>query len=558
MITAKNPLYVFNNYVEQVLDGTIVAGAYVRAACKRHVDDIEKSKTGDWPYYFDESAAQNLLLAWPLTFHHTIGSFAAAPFVLEPWQAFIVCSIFSWKHTETNQRRFRSAYVTMGRKNGKSTLAASVAIKLAALDKEEQAQVFIGATKREQANIIFSEVGRQCRSTLSLHNIADQRQYEIRFGESYIKPLGSDRSFDGLSPSGVIFDELHEWKEQHRPFYDTLTTGFAARRQPLRFTITTAGSTRSLLWKEEETFARGVVDGSIKDETTFAFIASIDPDDDPFDESVWVKAMPNLGVSVDPEFIRNEANKAKFSVTKRNAFIRYYMNREVSASEQAISVDDWKRCKGDLTDWADADAIVGAMDAGGRNDLGAIALVARFCNGTSSDGSQLYRYEVKTWAFMDQDTKRDLTQMPFVQFVQKNQLTVTPYTFVAMRDKLTDEAREVGAGLIGFDPFATQGVAEDMMRDGFQVVRIQQSRMNYHDAIDQFLSLIEKQEIKHDGNDLLSWAVTNLVVTADHSGRYMPDRRNSADKIDPVVALLMSLRLLNTIKPKPTGALFVA
>lgn len=558
MIKQDNPLNIFNSYVDKVISGELVAGSYVREACLRHVSDLEKSKTGDWPYYFDEVSAQNLILAWPLTFRHTIGSYAASPFVLEPWQSFIICSVFGWKHQADGRRRFRQAYVTMGRKNGKSTLAASVAIKMAALDREPQAQVFIGATKREQANIIFSEVGRQCRSNLALHELAEQRQYEIQFGESYVRPLGSDRSFDGLSPHAVIFDELHEWKEQHRPFYDTLTTGFAARKQPLRFTITTAGSTRSLLWKEEETYAKGVVDGSIRDETTFGFIASIDADDDPFNEEIWPKALPNLGVSIDADFIRSEAKKSKFSVTKRNAFIRYYMNREVSASEQAISGEDWQACKGDLTSWKKADAIVGAMDAGGRNDLGAIALVARFNVGKSGDGSALYRYEVKTWSFMDEDTKRDLSQMPWVQFIQRNELTITPYTFVSMRDKLAEESREVGAGVIGFDPFATQGVAEDMMADGFEVVRIQQSRMNYHGAIDQFLSLVEKREIKHDGNQLLKWAVTNLVVTADNSGRYMPDRKNSADKIDPVVAILMGLRLLNTIKPKPTGAIFVA
>ena len=557
MISNVQAIADFDKYVDGVEAGSIVAGEHVRAAVMRHIDDLERMESGEFPYHFDRDAANWAIEGFPLIFRHTVGAYAGSPFVLSPWQAFIIGSIFGWK-CEDGSRRFRRAYVTLGRKNGKSTLAAAIAILLAEFDNEKQAQVFIGATKYDQAKVIFDEADRMIRNSPGLASLGKVMVSRIKFGDSYIRPLGSDKAFDGLNPHGIIFDELHAWKEQHRPFYDTLTTGSASRRQPLRFTITTAGDTKSQLWIEEENHAKMVVSGEIKEEGYFVFIACLDKEDDPLDETTWPKSMPNLGVSVSIDYIREQAREALVSPKARNRFIRYFANRQVSSNEQAIDVQEWDNCEGQLSDWTTADVVCGAMDAGGRNDMGAIAMVARFPDGFDSEGETNWRYECRVKCYMDTETNRDLDEMPWMQWVQMNQLKVVPYVFTSMRDELAFDMQSVSGRQIGFDPWATQAIAEEMQQEGFECVRINQNRFNLHEPLDLFLSSIKKRSITHDGHPVLRWAVQNLVINSDSQDRWMPDRKESADKIDPVVALIMALRLASLAPNRPKGPAFIS
>jgi phage terminase large subunit-like protein len=546
---------VFNKYVEGVSSGAIVANRYVRLAVERHINDLQR----DWEYEFAEDTADRAISAFPALFRHTVGSYAGKPFELSPWQAFIVGSIWGWKNRDDRTRRFRRAYVTLGRKNGKSTLAAGIAILLAQFDNEAQAQVFIGATKVDQAKLIFHEASRMIGSSTHLKKLAERRVLQINFPstDSFIRPLGSDRAFDGLNPSGIIFDELHAWKEQHRAFYDTLTTGSASRTQPLRFTITTAGDSNSLLWKEEDGNARKMLDGQYREDTYFAYIATLDAEDDPFDEAVWPKSMPNINISVSPEYIREQAREAEISAAARNRFKRYFANIEVSSTEQAIEPKKWAACKGEFDDWRMADVVVVAVDAGGRNDLASLSYVARFPDGQDEQGDPVYRYQVKTSNYMDQDTTRDLSEMPWLEWVDKGLIKVVPYVHSAMFGEIMRELPAMGGRKVGFDPFATQQMAEQLQQEGFESVQIQQNRFKLHAPLSLLLDLVEKGKLIHDGDPVLAWAAQNLVINADHQGRWMPDRKTSSEKIDPIVATVMALRLAMLEPEGPKGSMFI-
>lgn len=551
----------FDGYIDGVIDGSIVVGKHVRNAVERHLNDVERFKSGQFPYKFDRQAAERAIEAFPLLFRHTIGAYADSPFELSPWQAFIVGSLFGWR-CEDGTRRFRRAYVSIGRKNGKSTLAAGLAILLGAFDGEQQSQVYIGATKVDQAKVIFNEATRMIKRSPYLNKVADIRVSQINFDKSnsYIRPLGSDRAFDGLNPHGILFDELHAWKELHRPFYDTLTTGSASRKQPLRFTITTAGDNKSTIWKEENDYAVQVASGHVDEESYFVYVACLDSKDELFEESCWFKSLPNLGVSVSIDYIREQAREAQASPQARNRFARYFGNIEVTSAEQAIDPAEWDECEiAELSDWNGADVVAGGIDAGGRNDLGASVLVARFPDGFEDDGSQSYRYEIRCKCFIDGDTKRDLTQQPWGTWVHAGKLQVTNSVFNDMRDTLSHDLEQFHGRLIGFDPWNMQQMAEELQAEGFEPVRINQNRFNLHEPLTLFLDLIRKRKIAHDGSQpLLRWAIGNLVINADSNERWMPDRKQSGDKIDPVVAAIMALRLASLAPAKARGSLFVS
>ena len=551
---------LMDDYVTDVLNGTIVTGSHVRASVERHVKDLERQNTEGFEYRFDRDLADFAITGFPILFRHTIGKHAGDPFVLSPWQAFIVGSVFGWTDNE-RKRRFRRAYCSLGRKNGKSTLAAGVAILLAAFDGEQQSQVYIGATKFDQAKIVYNEADRMVSKSPRLKSMADQRVAQINFPStnSFIRPLGSDKAFDGLNPHGIIFDELHAWKETHRPFYDTLTTGSAARAQPLRFTITTAGDDKSMLWKEENKYAVEVVHGRVNEETYFVFNACIDKDDDPLDEKVWIKSMPNLGVSVSADYIREQAREAEVSVQTKNRFVRYFANREVSSNEQAIDPELWDHCTASLSNWKSASAICAAIDAGGINDLMAYALVARFPDGIDTHGRPKWRYETLTRCYIDVDTNRNLNESPWAEWVQTKRLRVCGDLYATVKEELTKDMRQFKVRQVAFDPWNMQQMGEELHRAGFDVIKVPQQRYTMHEPTSLLLDLIRRKKITHDGKDsLLRWSIGNLVLDVDSDNRWKPSKKKSGDKIDPVVALIMALRQCSLAPQRSRGSLFVA
>lgn len=561
LISLPSGMDDFSKYVAGVTSGDIIVGKHVAAAVRRHVSDLERSKTDGFPYVFDPRKAASAIEIFPILFRHTVGAFAGSPFYLSPWQAFIVGSLFGWRCLD-GTRRFRRAYVSIGRKNGKSTLAAGIALLLGTLDGEEQAQVFIGATRLDQSRIIFAEAGRMVQRSPYLAKVADVRVNKINFpaSNSYLQPLGSDKAFDGLNPHGVIFDELHAWKEQHRAFYDTLTTGSASRTQPLRFTITTAGDMQSRLWIEENEQAIQVVSGAFVDESYFVYVACLDDDAELFDESAWLKSLPNLGVSVSLEYIRELAREAEVSPQARNRFLRYFGNRQTTNIEAAINVEEWDACQvSELSDWRQAEAITCAIDAGGLCDLMAVAYVAKFDIGEDEQGKTAYRYEVKVECYMDAGTERDLNLEPWYSWKFNGDLHVVPSVYGTVREDVTETMYELGARQIGFDPWNMQQMGETFDADGFEAIKIPQNRYNHHAPLTLLLDLVRTRRIAHDGSQpILRWAMGNLVINSDASERWMPDRKNSKDKIDPAVAVLMALKLASIAKPRPKGSVFVS
>lgn len=556
------------SYVDAVLNGEIVTCELVRAAVQRHVDDLARQSTKEFPYHFDANHAAIACDFFPLTLRHSIGDFAGMPFELEPWQAFAVAVIFGWKRDDDSSRRFRKVYWSMGRKNGKSSIAAGLAIFLAMLDvnphtgkPEDVAEVILSATKRDQTDVIYKEIERMRHQSphIAKASTAINRQVTFKHNSGSIRGVGSDKPFDGLNPHAIIMDELHAWKERHRKFYDTMQTGSGYRRQPLIVTITTAGDDKSYLWLEEYRYAAGVARGDIRDESLFSFCFELDTDDDPLDESLWLKANPNIGVSVKLDFLRQQARPAKTSKLALNRLTRYHGNRLVASTEQAFDLQQWDGCKGELSDWSKADAIGGGVDLGARDDLAAWGLVARFPveGRTTEDGKLVWRYEIRSAAYLAEDTNRDTSKQPFAEWCYDGLIRQRKYPIDDMQGELVEACGEHGVFAVAYDPYNGQQMSEAIEREGITIARMPQNYQMFNEPIQEFTQAMIDGRLTHDGNPLLRWCVSNAILAADRQDRVMFDKRESSEKIDPIVAVVMAYRCAMVAPERSTGSLIV-
>lgn len=562
----SNESGILQSYIDDVLSGGIVTSKAVRAAVQRHVDDLAKQSTTEFPYHFDASLAAKTCRFYPSITRHSIGKFAGMPFELSPFQVFCTSSIFGWLRDCDNTRRFRRDYRSMGRKNGKSTWLAAESIFQAGYDInpirgtiEPVAQVVLAATKKEQVRkVIFAEAKRMRESSPSVKSRTEFVKEEIRFprNSGEIIMTGSDKPFSGLNPHAVKLDEVHEFREFHREFYDTMLTGSGSRDQPLISVITTAGDDRSHLWREIYTYAKNVADGVVGDPSFFSFVAELDDDDDPFDESCWIKANPNMGVSVTIDYLRQQSIEAKQTSVGKNRFTRYHGNRQVTSVEKVFDLEQWDTCRSELSDWSTADCVCAGFDLGGYDDLAAYGLAARFVVDQTAE-SQVYRYESKVFAFISEKTERDLTKYPFSTYIYDGYLTKCEHPNSDLQADLIEKMNQYRATKVAFDPSGGRTIAEELTKCGFVAASMGQNCTNFNEPIHDLLAVIREGRFRHDGNPLLRWAMNNAMCIRDRQDRWMYDKRDSADKIDPIVAMTMAFRLATLEPARATGNLFL-
>jgi phage terminase large subunit-like protein len=335
-------------YIDGVMDGSIVVGKYAKLAVERHLNDLKEGpKRG---LEFEEQAALHVIRFFEDFLHHSKGVWADDPFILEPWEAFILWVLFGWKRKATGARRFKMSYISVARKNGKSTLASGVGLYLMVADNEQGAEVYSAATKRDQAKIVWDEAKRMVQKSPHLREFVKTGMNTISVlrTNSKFEPLGKDSdTMDGLNISGAVIDELHAHKT--REIFDILATSTGARRQPLLFVITTMVYAQESICAEQHAYSEAVLKGDVEDDSHFAYVATLDEGDDWHDEKSWVKANPNLGVTVEIEEMREQFKKAKESPAFEAAFRRLRLNEPVSPDvNKFLPMDKWDECQGSL------------------------------------------------------------------------------------------------------------------------------------------------------------------------------------------------------------------
>jgi phage terminase large subunit-like protein len=543
-------------FVDGVLSGEIVAGRLVVAAVRRHVEDLRTAKAHGLVF---DAAAASRAIDFIQQLQHTTGEFDGMPFLLEPWELFIVWCLFGWKRASDGLRRFREAFLSLGRGNGKTPFAAALLLFLMTCDQpiEPRAEVKIAATKRGQAEICFSECKRFIRKRPPLDRRCELLKHSIVYtpNGSSIQPLGKEdaTSGDGFNLHAFVADEIHAWKEEHRDLWEKLETAMGKRRQPLAIVITTAGSDRSKLWLEQYGHSSKVVRGVYADDAHFSFIAQIDeadgdlPADDPFDPNVWVKANPNLGISVKRDYLERLATKAKANPIERNKFLRYHMNVRVRARSKIIDLKQWLACRGEFTLTPRSRAFLG-LDLGWRDDLASLYGVYLLADG---------RLAVKGTNWICEEASRDLDGEPFASWIRAGRVRVTPGD-TTDPDAIYAEVRRLKKA------HQVESVAGDPNNARAPLIVLQneikvptyeffQSAKKYNEPLRVLLDLVKERRLVHDGDPVLTWAMDNLVVRQDSAGLMMPDKANSDEKIDPAVATLMALSESLYAERKPAG-----
>ena len=546
MIALQTYEQVVAEYVDSVLSGRRVVGSLVRDAVQRHVEDLERSETDEFRYVFNTARAEEACQFFPNCLEHTTGEYDMEPFVLYPFQAFIVWSIFGWRRKDNGYRRFRRAFVTMGRGGGKSPLAAGIMIYLFSFDNpiEARAECYTVATKVKQANIIFNECQRFVSRNPKLRSLITSRKYNLSINAngSKLEPLASEsKSADGLLPHAICADELHEWRDEHIGLFDKLETAMHKRRQPLWLFTTTAGTEESHIWLEEYNLCRSVVDrkSNVEADHIFAYIAEIDDEDNPLDPDVWVKATPIIEHGVlDISSIQAAAYTAATSPAKLNQFKRYHCNKIVESVSKSISSEMWARGNGEMPD---LDGIVpfAGVDLGLKNDMAAVGWCFEL---EPEDENRRFALEVDV--FVPQGTALPLHRQPYLSWVNDGLIIVTQRETTDMQAiyKMFEERLERhGCQEIGCDPWSAFEFCQNMDdKFGIMPEPFKQNCASYSEPLRVFKASLAESRLYHGGNPVLEWAARNMTEREDTNGHAMPAKRNSPGKIDPIVAVIMA------------------
>jgi phage terminase large subunit-like protein len=527
-------------YAWDVVKGKIITGRLVRLACERHFRDlIDGHKRG--LVWRPDVAIHSIDFCRFLL--HSKGEWAGRPVKLEPWQKFIHGSVFGWLRKD-GLRRFRTVYEELGRKNGKSTSAAAVALKGLCADKEPGAEVYSAATKRDQARLVFDEARRMVQRSPRLSKQVQVLQRVLAVNEtlSSFVPLSADeRTLDGLNPHFVVIDELHRHKS--RAVLDVLDTAMGSRRQPLIWIITTAGDDNpESVYAAETTYASQVVEGTIKDDSYFAYIATLDPGDAWDDPKVWIKANPNLGISVKMDDLRRQALKASRSPPALVAFKRLRLNMRTSDATRAIDMEVWHRNTSGAWDPAELmqRPFYGAIDLSSRIDLS--AWVKLF---PPIEGERLWKIVPRFW--MPADTvqaKSDRDQVQYRRWIDAGLIEITPGNVIdhsEIQTAVLEDCRLNEPRAIAFDPWNATQLAVALEGEGLPMFEFVQGFRSYNAPTKQLEAWLLSELLDHGGNEVLAWMASNLHVLTDKNENRMPSKKHSTARIDGISGLIMAI-----------------
>ncbi|HDK7165932.1 TPA: terminase large subunit [Clostridium botulinum] len=533
---------IIYRYACDIVDGKIKACKKHIQACKRFLDDLDKSQNEDYPYFFDYEELYKFY-KWAGLFKHRAGVLKGKKIDLVPFQLFIVGNLFCWKHKDTGLRQFRKAYIQIARKNAKSQLLGVIASYECFLS-EEQAEVYLAGWDKEQSSIVYREIKYQIESAELLKG-----KYTDSYGKithlksgSFIKPLSREakNTGDGTNPSLGIVDEYHAHKTSE--IYDVILSGMVAREQPLMVIITTAGFDLSRPCFKEYQYVSKILDPNnpTENEEYFVMICELDTEDDIKDESNWIKANPIVATYENGlNYLRGELKAALDAPEKMRNFLTKNMNKWVDMKESGyMNMQKWAECENNKLTFADfeGEECVGGLDLSTKLDLTSIAFEFK-------RNDKYYPFQ---HSFMPDETYQKRVREGKYRFdlwKEQGALTKTPgavidYAFVKQWIQEQEKKYNLKIKEIGYDPYNATQFVQEMEQEGYVMVEVRQGPYTLNEPTKDFRDQVYDKKLEHSGDGLLTWAIGNAVTKQNAQEFIMLDKAKSSEKIDPAAAVI--------------------
>lgn len=548
-------------YIAEVLAGRAVTSKLVRLACERHQRDLETGHTRNLK--FDRKQAFRIIQFIETFCHHSQGEWAEQRVTLAPWQQAMLWILYGWRWADTGYRRFKFAYIELAKGNGKSFLASAIGLYELIASGEPGAEVYSVATKKDQARIVFSEAERMVSKSPALKGrITSYRDnLHIAGTASKFQPLSSDEdSLDGPRPQALIADELHAWGVSARKLWDVLANALGKRRSPIFLVITTAGSGEQSLCRQQHNYCEKVLTGIHVDDSWFAWVCGLDPEDRFDDPAAWIKANPNLGVSVQIKELTEAINKAKGDPASLNGVLRLRLGIWTQAVTAWIPMDEWSACNEPIApESLKGQPCFGGLDLSTTTDISAFVLLF-------PPYEERTKWVVLPHFFLPEDniekrSRRD--RVPYEAWKRAGLFNLTSGNVIdydAIRLKISELDKLYDIREIAFDPWNCTETATWLQDQGFVCSSLRQGFASLAGPTKRLLELILTHDLCHLDNPVLRWMASNVVVDMDATGSIKPDKSKSSEKIDGIVALICALSraMVVPIAPKQMAGFMFA
>lgn len=520
-------------YAKDVVAGRVVAGPLVRLACERHLRDLVQGPARGLRWAPDRATRVFEFFEEVLCLPEVDVIADPRPFALQPWQAFILGSLFGWLHAADNTRRFRVAYIEIGKGNGKSPLAAGIGLYLLVADGEPSAEVYTAATMREQARICWEDAERMVNASEYLSEFIDVQVSNLKFrpNGSFMRPVSSEaKGLDGKRVHGAILDEVHEHPTP--TVVNKMRAGTKGRPQALIIEITNSGFDRTTICWQHHDYSEKLLKGVFENDAWFGYVCGLDEGDDFENPAVWPKANPNLGVSIQPRYLTEQIAEAKGIPAQEGTVKRLNFCIWTRAESSWVPYQDWQACgewKVEDEDLYDVPAF-GGIDLGQSDDFSAAVLIFPRVND----------WVVRAWMWVPRATLALRQERPYEYWKKRGELIITGGNTTDL-DQVEDDIVRLWA------PFKVQSVGYDR-RHASQLAQHLQDEHEYemvdtpqgfflNEAIRELEGRIRGHALHHGGHSLLTWMVDNVVIRQGRDGLKKMDREKSKDKIDGAVAM---------------------
>ncbi|MGN8647895.1 terminase large subunit [Gracilibacillus sp. HCP3S3_G5_1] len=536
-------------YAKQVVKGKIVASKNNILAAKRHLNDLKRQGTEEFPWIFVEEEGHR-----PIRFIEKFCKPSKGDFdklVAQPWQHFVIGSLYGWIHKDTGIRRFREGLIFIGRKNGKSTLISGLSLYSFSKDGENGADVFLLANTKQQASIIFDEAKAMVKKSPKLRRQFRPTRDAIYYDKtiSKIEPRASDsEKLDGLNTHLGIFDEIHEFKDYK--LINVIKKSRGSRKQPLILYITTAGYQLDGPLVKYYGDGAQVLEGAIRDERTFYYLAELDDEKEFEQPETWIKANPNMGVSLDLDVLIDDWDKDKRNPEERADFITKQFN--IFANGSKVPFIDFKTLQKN-NKHHDIKALEGAIAVGGY-DLSDSEDFTSACLEFPLETGEIFVLS-HSWLPLKKVID-DNEKIPYREWEKQGYLTIVDEDYInkdLVEEWFEDQTKKYNIDLITYDPAKAFRLNKSLEDKGYVTEKVRQGFVTLGPALDDLKEMFLDGKVIFNENPLLRWYINNVELVKDRNKNRLPTKAGKYRKIDGFAALLNAHTRVMEMLVVPTG-----